>query len=277
MVQVGSVQSLTVLRQEPGGWILEGEAVLPSGEAPGGMAIGSSVPVMVFHGVDGRLTATLRPPRAQVGEVAFLKVVAVKDAGAFLDWGLPRDLLLPWREVRFEQKAGIQPGKRVLVAVFEDEQGRVAASARVADFLSDRAEGYVPGQKVQVLAVEPTDLGMRVVVDHRHWGLVHQSDIFGSFSRGEVREAYVKTLRADQRLDITLAAPGYAKVDPLAQRILDLMARRGGFLALTDRSAPEAIHEALGASKKAFKQAVGALYKAQRITLEPEGIRLREG
>lgn len=277
MTRIGCMNELTVLQGDEHGLVLDGgEAgplVLPRIEAPEAEA-GQQLTVFLYHGPGNRLTATTKVPKAQVGEVAFLKVIHVQDMGAFLDWGLPKDLLLPWREVRQEQRSSVVPVKKVLVAIFEDEAGRVAASMRLKEFLTEGSSTHEQGQKVHVIAAEPTDLGMRVVVDHRHWGMVHTSDIFGSFKRGDVREGYVKRTRADHKLDITLAAPGYAKVDTISQGILDRLEKRGGFLAVTDKSAPEVIYEAFGVSKKAFKLAVGALYKARRITLEETGIRL---
>ncbi len=213
----------------------------------------------------------------KTGDVAYLRIVSVKDAGAFLDWGRPKDLLLPWSEVKFEQKRRIVEGRRIMVCVFEAEDGRVAASARLDDFLRDEAGGYRAGDKVAILVDEPTDLGLRVIVDNRYYGLVHASDLFGSLPRGHRQDGWVKTLRADGKLDIALAAPGYAKVESAADRILAALARAGGHLAVGDRTPPETIHTLFGISKKAFKQALGALYKGRKITLDDAGIHLAEG
>lgn len=280
MIHIGAMNELTVLRRTAEGVVLnggdDGEVLLPLAEAPDA-EVGQVLSVFLYHGHGNRVVATLQKPLAQVGEVAFLKVVHAQQMGAFVDWGLPKDLLLPWREVRQEQRALVVPGKKVMVAIYEDETGRVAASMRLKEFLTEGSATHEQGQKVHVIAAEPTDLGMRVIVDHRHWGMVHESDIFGSFRRGDVREGYVKRTRADNKLDITLAAPGYAKVDAVSQGILDRLERRGGFLPVTDKSEPTVIYDAFGVSKKAFKLAVGALYKARRITIEEEGIRLVRG
>ena len=208
------------------------------------------------------------------GEVAFLKVVATNQAGAFLDWGLPKDLLLPWKEVNYEQRHRLKVGQRVLVVLFMDDQGRMAASARLDEFLSDEADEFQEGDRVSLVIAERTDLGVRVVVNHRYWGMVHDSDIFGELTRGETREGTIKALREDHKLNVSLSAPGYAKIDAIAQGVLDLLKRRGGFLPVTDKSSPEEISRLFGISKKVFKQTLGALYKSRRILLEANGIRI---
>jgi len=212
----------------------------------------------------------------KIGDVAYLRIVSVKDAGAFLAWGQPKDLLLPWSEVKFEQKRRIAEGRRIMVCVFEAEDGRVAASARLDDFLRDEAEGYRAGDKVTVLVDEPTDLGLRVIVDHRYYGLVHKSDLFGSLPRGHRQDGWVKALRADGKLDIALSAPGYAKVESAAEKVLAVLARKGGHLKVGDRTPPEEIYALFGISKKVFKQTLGALYKGRKITMDDAGIHLAE-
>ncbi|MBP1627530.1 MAG: GntR family transcriptional regulator [Holophagaceae bacterium] len=278
MATPGILNELPLLSVSPLGAMLDGgklgEIPLPSGEVPPGTEPGQILKVFVYHDATDRLMATTRVPKAQVGEVAFLKIVAVKGAGAFLDWGLPKDLLLPWAEVRRDQKHMIVEGKKILVMLIQDPDGREAASARLNDFLTDEADGFWPGEKVSILVADPTDLGMRVIVNHRHWGLVHQNEIFGSLRRGDVREGYIKALRPDHKLNISLTAPGYAKADAVGQSILDALTRRGGFLAVTDKSEPKLIYDLFGVSKKAFKQALGTLYKNKEVSIEPTGIRL---
>jgi predicted RNA-binding protein (virulence factor B family) len=222
---------------------------------------------------DGPAASTLAP-LAQLGEVANLRVVAVTKAGALLAWGLPQDLFLPWPEVKAEQKRLLKTGQKILVILCTDEEGRVIASTRLEDFLYDEAEEFQEGDKVDLVVGDPTDLGVRVVVNHHYWGMVHSSDIFSQLNRGETRDGYIKALRDDHKLNISLSAPGYAKVDAQAQRILDLLKRRGGFLPVTDKSQPDEIYALFGISKKVFKQTIGALYKARRIVLEATGIRL---
>ena len=212
------------------------------------------------------------PP--QPGEVAHLTILATSPAGALLDGGGPEDLLLPWKEVRHELKHQIKVGKKVLVFLFWSDDDRITASTRLQDFLRDEAEGLQAGEQVNLVVAEPTDLGVRVIVNHRFWGMVHSSDIFCNLARGDRRVGYIKALRPDRKLNVALQAPGYGKVDDLAQGLLDTLKRRGGFLPVTDKSSPEEIYALFGISKKAFKLTLGALYKSRRILIGTDGIRL---
>lgn len=250
------------------------EILLPGSQVPEGLKVGDSLEVFVYLDSEDRPVATLARPLAQVGEVASLKVVDVGDAGAFLDWGLPKDLLLPHNEVPRELKQGLEPGRQVLVMVFQDDTGRLAASARLDDFIAKEGDGFAEGERVRIVVASRTDLGWRVVVNNRCWGLVHGNEVFGAIKVGESRDGWVKALRADRRLNIALVPPGPARVDPVAQKILDRLVAEGGFMAVGDKTPPEAIYKLFGVSKKVFKQALGSLFKARRIVIEPGGIRL---
>lgn len=278
MATLGTLNDLKVLRLGPEGAFLdggpEGPILLPLEQVPPGIELGQALRVFAYREDEGRLVAYLRPPLAVGGEVAFLKVVSVNPAGAYLDWGLPKPLFMPWKEVKHEARRLVKPGNRVLVFLFSDEAGHLAASTRLSDFLVDETDDFREGDQVSLVIGDRTDIGVRVIVNHRTWGMVHDSDLFGKVSRGETREGWVKALRADRKLSLSLSAPGYAKVDAVAQALLDTLKRRGGFLPVTDKSAPEQIHALFGLSKKVFKQALGALYKTRRITLEADGIRL---
>lgn len=208
---------------------------------------------------------------ARVGEVAWLRVVTVDDRGAWLDWGHPKDLLLPYKE----QQGDVLAGQYCLVRVFMDDDERPTASMRLDEFLAEEAVGLEPNAKVSLVVADTTDLGVKVVVNHRYWGLVYANEVFKRLRKGQKLDGWVKPLRADGRLDISLNPLGYGAVQPLVDVIVARLEARGGFLPLHDKSPPEAIQATFGVSKKVFKQAVGALYKQGRITLEPEGIRLR--
>ena len=281
MTHIGCFNELRILKLSPAGALLDGgrqgEILLPAGEVPPGSGPGAEVRVFVYHGPEDRLLGTSSAPAAQVGEVACLKIVSVNDAGAFLNWGLPKDLLLPWAEVKREQKHLIVEGRKLVVAVFQAEDGRVAASARLDDFIKDEADGYQEGDAVQLLVTDSTDLGLRVIVDHRYWGLVHANEVFGARSRGQRLDGYVKALRPDRKLNITLSRPGRAKIGPVAQGVLTVLERAGGFLPVTDKTPPEDIYARFGVSKKVFKQTLGALYKSGAIVLAAVGIRIAPG
>jgi len=158
--------------------------------------------------------------------------------------------------------------------VFQDNHGRIAASARLDDFLAKEADGFHEGDKVDVLIADRTDLGMRVVVNSRYWGLVHNNEIFGTVRKGDRREGWIKTLRSDRLLNLALTAPGHDKIDSVAQGILDKISHHGGFMAVTDKSPPEAIYKLFGVSKKVFKQAIGSLYRNRLIMIENSGLRI---
>jgi predicted RNA-binding protein (virulence factor B family) len=280
MAEIGSFNSLAVTRLTAHGALLDDgdgdEILLPNRYVPKDCAVGTVLDVFLYFDSEDRLTATTLAPLAQIGEVAYLEIVSLNDAGVFLDWGLPKDLLLPYNEVSREQKFHLEEGRRILVMVFEDEQGRIAASARLDDFLASEAGGFNEGDKVSVIIADRTDLGVRVVVNNRYWGLVHSSELFRQVHKGEKTDGYIKALRSDRKLNISLTAPGHGKVDKVAQDILDTLVGHGGFMAVSDKSPPEAIYKLFGVSKKVFKQAIGALYKQQYIVIETAGIRATE-
>jgi hypothetical protein len=278
LADLGTLNDLQLLRLGPEGAVLdggsEGPILLPREQVPPGLEPGQVLRVFAYREDEGRLVAYLRLPLALGGEVAFLKVLSVNPAGAYLDWGLPKPLFMSWKEVKHEVRRLVKPGQKVLVFLFADEAGHLAASTRLADFLVDEAEGLREGDQVSLVIGDRTDLGVRVIVNHRYWGMVHDGDLFCKVSRGETRDGWVKAPRADRKLSLALSPPGYAKVDAVAQALLDTLQRRGGFLPVSDKSAPEQIYGLFGISKKVFKQTLGALYKARRISIDADGIRL---
>lgn len=278
-VLIGSRNRLPVSRLgEHGAWLdggKVGDILLPRRYAPKECEAGDILDVFVYFDSEDRLVATTETPLAEVGEVAFLEIAELGDAGIFLKWGLPKDLLLPWNEVPRELKAALEPGYRVLVMIFADDRDRIAASMRLGDFLKPVSDAFKEGEKVRVIIADRTELGYRVVINHRYFGLLHNSDTFGTVKRGDERDAWIKALREDQKLSVSLGAVGHAaKVDSVSQGILDKLAKEGGFMAVGDKTAPEIIYRLFGVSKKAFKQAIGTLYKQRLILIETGGIRL---
>ncbi|WP_168016651.1 CvfB family protein [Halomonas salinarum] len=225
-------------------------------------------------------------PLAEVGQVAYLEVVAVNNTGAFLGWGRPKDLLLPFNEQPYRPTEG----KRVLVIIFEDDQGRPTASMRLDDFLYDSvdeaqregglseeaANAMAPGKTVTLVIGDRTELGLKAVVEDRVWGLLYHGELPRQVRRGERLTGYVKQRREDGRLDLSLMPAGGVKRDMATDKVLAALDEAGGFLPLTDKSPAPSIKARLGVSKNAFKQAIGGLYKARQITLESDGIRRRE-
>ncbi|MDW5375966.1 S1-like domain-containing RNA-binding protein [Halomonas sp. HP20-15] len=217
-----------------------------------------------------------RQPIAEVGEVALLKVVTVNATGAFLDWGRPKDLLLPFGE----QDLRPAVGKSVLVKINVDDSGRPVASMRLNRFITDEAEGLATGDAVTLVIGDRTELGVKAVVEHRFWGLLYHDEYQAVGSRpprrGERLTGYVKRIRDDGRLDLTLQPLGGARRDLAGERIMAALEDGQGFLALNDKSPASAIKARLGISKSAFKQAIGGLYRQRRIRLEADGIRRLE-
>lgn len=277
MIAIGKFNPLTVSRQRDADLYLHdgegGEITLAEGAGDQHYDSGDLLDVFVYSDGSGKLWATLKTPLVQVDEVAYLKVVSLSHAGAFLDWGMPKDLLVPFSE----QKLPMVEGRSYLVRVFLDENNRIAASMLLDDFIQDEAFYYREGQAVDIIIAEPTELGFKAVVDHKYWGLLYKNEIFQPLRRGQKLTAYIKKIRPDQRLDLILSLEKYGqKVDKTSAKILEILAKHDGYLPLTDKSSPELIYDTFGISKKIFKQAIGGLYKQRRIVIEDQGIRLTE-
>lgn len=217
-------------------------------------------------------------PKPEPGDVAWLEVVTVNDTGAFLAWGRPKDLLLPFSEQKRADRDRLTVGQHCLVIIQFDDEDRPFASMKLDDFIDDAVDPAQPplknGQPVQLIVAGNTDIGTKVVVDHRWWGLIHGEDLRRPLRRGESLTGYVKQQRADGKLDITPSPPAHKAAAELTDRILEALAQRGGFLPLSDKSAPEDIQREFGVSKGVYKQAIGALFKQRRIVIAADGIRL---
>ena len=267
------LHTLRVARIDKGGvWLEAGErlAHLPLREAPHA-APGELVEVLLYQDAAGELQATCRLPLAQAGEFALLTVRSVGPHGAFLDWGLAKDLLAPFRL----QPERMQAGSRYLVKVDLDRQGRPFANARIDDCLDHGRPDLHEGDAVDLIVWQLTDLGAKVIVDNRFPALLYRDELpAGSFA-GMQLSGYVKRLREDGKLDVTLRKVGAEGVADARDVILKALAAQGGTLPLHDRSSPAAIEQALGMSKKTFKKAVGGLYKDGLVTLNGEGVRLK--
>jgi len=266
-IEIGKTNSLEVLRVVPMGLIL-GDAVdevlLPTRYVPQGAEPGDRLEVFVYTDSEDRPIATTETPVAEVGEFASLRVVAVGRLGAFLDWGLPKDLLLPFRF----QLRRVEPEQIVVVRITCDRvSGRPVATTKIDRFLESGSEGLREGQAVDLLFYEETDLGTKAVVDGRFGGLLyHELGKFGP-EPGTRQTGYVQHVREDGKLDLTLAPSGKAGIDAAREIVVDALRSAGGRLELGDRSEPNEIRTRLGISKKAFKRALGALYRERRIRI----------
>ena len=275
MLNIGNYNTLRIIKILSFGAYLDGgegkEILLPTRYVPDGAQVGDEVKAFIYHDNEGRLIATTLHPNAVVGEFAFMQVKSVNTTGAFLDWGLMKDLLVPYKE----QKLTMREGKWYLVYVRLDHvTGRIMASARIEKFLNNISPKYEFNQEVSLLVADDTEIGYKVIVNNLHWGMVYHNQVFQRLEKGEHLKGYVKEIREDDKLDISLAPLGYQKVDGVAQTILQALQVQNGFLPVHDKSDPEVIYSLFRCSKKAFKQAIGALYRQHRIALEPDGIRL---
>ncbi|MFC6329034.1 CvfB family protein [Alloalcanivorax gelatiniphagus] len=269
----GTVAVLPVLRRVRAGLLLDGgtlgEVLLPAREM-GEDPTAASLRVFLYEDGDGQPRASARLPRLLPGQVGRLRVVSVSRVGAFLDWGLPKDLLLPFAE----QGNRPEVGRWQTVRVVRDRSGRLFASARLDRWLEDTCDQFAQGDAVSLVVVQRTELGYKVAVEDRYWGLLAE-DGAADLKPGQRLTGYVQRLREDRRLSLSPNPPGAAKREGVAERVLQRLRREDGFLPLGDKSAPEDIRAAFGCSKNAFKQAIGKLYKDGEIVIEPAGIRLR--
>jgi predicted RNA-binding protein (virulence factor B family) len=276
MATIGKRNTLTIVRDSSPGLYLDGgehgEILLPNRYVPRGIKIGHQIEVFVYRDSEDRLVATTETPRAAVGEITTLKVISInRRVGAFLDWGLAKDLLLPFRE----QTGPLRLGQDVVVRIYIDQKTqRIVASMKMDRAPVVEPPDYRPGQPVEFLITEKTALGYKALVEGKHSGLLYHDGLSVPVAIGKQLKGFVRALRPDRKIDLVLEQPGYRRVGPLALRIVQALQRNEGRLGLDDDSSPEAIRKAFGASKKAFKQALGTLYKARRIRFSKPGIEL---
>lgn len=274
-VIIGSLNTLQAVKTHSSGILLDGgelgEILLPNRYVPAEFEPGEEIEVFISNDSEDRLVATTEKPFAMADEFALLEVVAASRVGAFLDWGMPKDLLLPFGE----QARRLKVGDKELVYIYVDEvTNRLVASAKLGKFIGKTAPDYLqPGNRVSLILAERTDIGFKTIVNDSFWGMIHTTESKGIPRRGERCNGFVARIREDGLIDVTLHPPGYARVTDATEQLAEQLARiDGGFLALHDKSPPEAIRDQLGMSKKVFKQAIGALYRDGRVKLSEGGI-----
>lgn len=276
MAEIGKTNQLQVLRVlESGGLILDGEnlgEILMSGRyASKDAKPGDTIEAFLMNDPEGRLVATNVRPYAEVGEFAALRVASVTRIGAFLSWGLPKDLFVPFRE----QKIEMQEGRTYIVRIYLDEaSGRIAASSKLDKFLDRTPAIYKTGSKVKLMICDKTDLGFKAIVQGKHWGILFYNEVFQPLERGQKIDGFIKQVRPDGKIDLCLQKPGIGKVKDLTDVILEHIKSQGGFMPVTDKTPPEEIYRLFGVSKKTYKMAIGALYKKRIITFENNGTKL---
>lgn len=275
MFKLGQINQLTILRTTSVGMYLgddEGnDVLLPLKYIHEDFAIGQEVDVFVYKDYEQRWVATTLKPFAQLHEFAFLKVRDVSDHGAFLEWGLEKDLFVPFKE----QKQKMEAGRKYVVYIYIDEiTNRLVASTKLNRFLNKKDFDISPGTLVDLMIFETTPLGYNAIINQQFKGLIYHSDIFQPIQIGQTLQGYVKLVREDGGIDLSLQAKGVKQLEEGAQDILNQLKKQGGFIPLHDKSSPEDIIHHLKMSKKNFKKSVGILFKDKKILLEPNGIRL---
>ena len=268
------MNKLRVLRSTTVGLFLEGgecgDVLMPARYIPADLKPDDTVEVFVLLDSEARLTAIPRQPYAMVGDFATLRVVSVTGVGAFLDWGMPKDLFVPFREQRIKMKEG----EFWLVRIYHDAvSNRLAASSKLNRFLDRTAPDYRPNEAVDLIIYEETELGFKAIINSAHQGMLFRNEAFLPLRRGQRIQGYIRQVRADGKIDLCLQPPGYEKVSELAENILRHLEQEGGFMPVTVKSPPKEIYARFGVSKKSYRQAVGALYKKRLVTFEDGGTR----
>lgn len=277
MATIGKTNRLKVLRGDEQELILDGEELgeltLPIEELPEEYHTASKVEVFIYPDSAESITVTTKLPKAEAGDFALLKVVNINPYGAFLDWGMERDLLV----MSNNQLHEMQEGREYIVYLYFDaEANRITATSRIDHYIDQTPSPYFEGEKVDLLIANRTDIGTKAIINNAHWGVLYADEVFENLHYGQKTTGYIKKIREDDKIDLYLHKPGYGEVDALSQKILDYINKCGGSMTITDKSPPEVISDKFGVSKKKFKMAVGGLYKKRLITLEKGAIRLAE-
>lgn len=274
MVDIGRFNSLPIKKHNGLQVYLDGgssgDILLADKHPPKEAKAGDSLNVFIYTGSEGELLATRKKPLVQMDGVAWLKVISIGRAGAFLDWGLGKDLLVPFAEQDYE----LEENHYCLVRVYLDDQNRIAASSYLNHFISDEARYLREGDEVALIIAGKTDLGFKAVVNENFWGILYHNEVFQPLREGQKLTGYIKKIREDKKIDLSLNKAGHTHVKPVTEQIIQRLEDNNGFLELSDKSSPEAINAAFGVSKKVFKHAIGSLYKERRITLTKTSISL---
>lgn len=274
MVQIGQVNKLKVLKHSDFGVFLDGgddgEILLPLRYMPEQCEVDDIIEVFVCYDSEDRLIAMTEMPFAMVGTFAHLKVKSIERVGAFLDWGLPKDLFLPFSEQTRELKIG----QYVCVYLYIDKSDRISSSMRLDRFIDKEPGTYEVGQSVDLFIAAKTDLGYKAIINGRHWGMLYSNEVFQALDHGQRLKGFIKNLREDGKIDLSLQQLGHKAAADIGEQILQILKAKGGFLPINDKTAAETIYDLFGVSKKKYKMALGGLYKKRLITVDEDGVRL---
>ncbi|MCW8899937.1 MAG: S1-like domain-containing RNA-binding protein [Gammaproteobacteria bacterium] len=280
MITIGKTYRLKAVKKLDFGVYLDAEnlyeVLLPKKYVPRDLAIGDEIEVFLYLDSEDRPVATTLKPKAKLGEFAYLQVVDVNNTGAFLDWGLEKDLFVPFAE----QHRTMEVGRSYIVYIFLDKlKGRITASSKIDKFLDDeKPHDFTPHQPVHLLIANSTDLGFKAIINNSHWGVLYKNEVHQRLSFGQSIDGFTKYLRPDGRIDLSLidSSPQVSKEirDKNEKLILDYLKQQNGFAPVHDKTDPKIISDLFGLSKKAFKKAISALYKQRIINIEKDGINI---
>ncbi|WP_261842519.1 CvfB family protein [Aliamphritea ceti] len=275
MATIGRSNQLKVVKEVKFGVYLDGEELgdilLPVRYVPENTKVGDTLDVFIYLDSEDYLIATTLEPKTAVGEFACLTAVSVNRIGAFFDWGLPKDLLVPFNE----QKQAIEEEKKYIVYTYLDnETDRIAGSTKLNKFLDNYPHSFKKGQQVDLLIEDHTHIGYKAIIDGTHWGVVYDNDVFKPLRYGQKMKGFIKQIRPDGKINLSLQKLGYGKTDDVSKRIMHMLEDQDGFIACNDKTPPDVIYKLFGVSKKAFKLAIGRLYKERSIIIDERGIRL---
>jgi predicted RNA-binding protein (virulence factor B family) len=277
MLTLGQTYILRVLKMTEQGAYVDGEdlgeILLPTKFCPPGLAVDDQLPVFLYQDSETRLIVTTQIPKVQVGEFAYLKVVANTDYGTFMDWGLDKDLMAPFGE----QHVPMEVDRSYLVYVYlNNADGRITASSKIEKFLDAQgAHDFAPGQQVDLIIANSTELGFKAIINHSHWGLLYKDEVHERFSFGQYRRGFIKFVRPDGKIDLALREEQNTR-DQYTLTVVNYLKGHDGFAAVHDKTDPAIIEELFGMSKKSFKKVIGRLYKQRIIKIQAEGIRLNK-
>jgi predicted RNA-binding protein (virulence factor B family) len=274
MATIGQMNNLEVIKRVDFGLYLDadelGEILLPKNSAPRDARPGTRVDVFIYHDSEGRLVSTTTKPFGMVGEFAKLTVKDANDFGAFLDWGLMKDLLVPTMEQQFP----LQIGKTYLVYITQDKKERIFATTKFDKYMDSFPAFVQEGEEVDAVVAQDTDLGFKAAINGRAWGMIYKNEVFQKIEIGDKLKAYIKKIREDGKVDLVLQKDGYERVKDFTDIIIEKMEANSGFLPLNDKSSPDKIYAEFGVSKKVFKKAIGNLYKQKKIDISEFGIKI---
>lgn len=275
MAEIGKLNNLIVLKEVDFGVYFDGEELgeilLPKRYLPENLSLGDVIEVFIYLDSEDRLIATTEKPLAQVGEFAFLKVVSETKFGAFLEWGLSKNLLVPFSE----QNQIMEQGRSYMVYIYLDEASqRIAASAKLEKFLDHEPIPYQEGDEVELVIFNKTNIGYKAIIEGTHSGILYDNEVFQHLKNGQHIKGFIKKIREDNKIDLSLQKSGYENVDEVAEKILTKLKTEDGIIQVTDKSPPEVINAVFGVSKKTFKKSIGALYKKRLIKIDDDSIKL---